>query len=567
MSRRATLALVLLLALAAPAGAQKSLLVDGGFEEAEGGKAWSHIQPPGVGASFTYSADGAHAGRRCARIGTTRAGGYSSFTQKVELSRQHDWLRLSAFARLHQQGGGSASLVLTFMDEDGGDAGVRRSRRLDVPGDWEEVMLEVTVPKGATHVLVRCGVHGVARASFDDVALEAGSGGRPREDATLLEVESWWTVTASAAAAEPWVDVAVPMPFAAQTPLALAVDAEPAGAVARLAVLAERENRPLRVHLAPLAAGAQVSLRVRTLLLVRGRELPDGRGAEVVPAARVPEAVREHLQPAPGIESTHERLVALAREVRGADLAEVAAALFACLSREIRAGGGDQGALATLESGDAACTGHANLGAALLIAAGLPTRVLACVLVGSDQQEHYVVEAWTKDLGWARLEPTQKRFPVPDDEHAILRVVYGDSFRTAGHVPLFWRAAEGVAVAPDMHRLREDDCWQSAREVERRAPERGEVAALETAARRAFEALVQAAQDGARAWARLTASSNAEGARRSRQRARSGRTPVRVRGSASPRRLVDTARVAELERKRLEPDCPARPGSLSAAAG
>jgi Transglutaminase-like superfamily len=493
-------ALGLLLTLTATAGAQRSLLVDGDFESGDkGSPAWVPIQPPGFDASFSFPADGAFAGRRCGRIGVTEQGGYTSFTQKIELSRRYDWLRLSAFARVHQQSGaGGAWLVLTFLDKAGGDAGLARSLRLDTPGEWEELSVEVTVPKGATHVLARCGVSGPARASFDDVKLVAGSGGGAREDATLLEVHGHWTVTATQAVGEPWVDVSVPFPFAAQTPLALRVDAEPAEAVARLSGLADRENRLLRLTLAPLEAGAEVRLHVRTLVLVRGRELPDGRGAEIVPAERVPEALREHLQPAAGIESGDERVVAIAGGFDRADLAQVAASLFRFLEREIKSGSGDQGALATLESGDAACTGHANLGAALLIAAGLPTRVLACVLVGSDQQEHYVVESWTKDTGWARLEPTLRRFPVPDDLHAILRVVYGDSPRSSGHVPLFWDSADGLAFGPDTRRLREKNCWQSAQEAARLAPERSAVAALEAAARQVFEVLTRTPHEGAR---------------------------------------------------------------------
>lgn len=477
---------VLLLAVAV--SAQTSLLRDGDFEDSDHtSPGWSQIAPPGHPATFTFPKEDVHGGRRCGRIDVEAVGGYSSFTQEVQLPRKAEWLRLGASVRVLEADGGSTWLVLTFLGD--GDMPLVRSRALAQPGDWEAVVLEAVIPEGAERVLVRCGVRGHARVLFDDVTLVAGSGERPSTDVALIDADSHWKVSAELRVEEPWVEVSVPFPYEAQTPLALRVASEPAGAVLRLSVAEDRENRLLRVHLAPLEAGRDVQLQVQTLLMVRGRDLPGDSGIKLAPASQVPEEFRPCLQPAPGIESDDERIREIARTFSRRDFGSLVQDLFDFLRREIAAGDGDQGALASLERGDAACTGHANLGAALLIAAGVPSRVLACVQVGSSQQEHYLVEAWAKGHGWLRVEPTAKTFPVPDERHAILRVVYPDSPRTAGHVPLAWGGSESLIVAPALDRAEEPNCWQSAQTRVRLVIERDEVTRIETEARRAFEGL------------------------------------------------------------------------------
>lgn len=484
----------------------QELLRDGDFEKS--GKAaspgWSHVWPQDYrpAPSFSFPDEGVRSGQRCAEIAVAYAGGYTSFTQELDLPRKTDWVRFSGWVQLAETtAGGSAWLILTFIKKDTSDFDLRQSRRVSAVGGWEELVLEAAVPEGTTRLIVRCGVFGPARVRFDDVSVIGGTGARPREDVTLLAIDSYWTATAHTLTGRPSIDVSVPFPFAAQTPLALRVDSEPPGVVRQLEVLAERENRPLRVHLAPLTPGTTVKLHVRTLVLVRRRELPDGEDIDLVPLARVPDELREYLQPAAGIESENGLIRRIAGTFRDRDLAEVTSDLFEFLKREIQGGGGDQGALATLESKDAACTGHANLGAALLIAAGVPTRVLACVMVGAVQQEHYVVESWTKALGWSRVETTLKLFPVPDALHAILRVVYTDSPRGEGNVPLFWRGSEGVVAATDGAALDKAGCWQAAKESAQIALERSAVETIVSSAREAFEARVESPHDGA--WVRL----------------------------------------------------------------
>lgn len=477
----------------------RELLRDGDFEKS--GKAaspgWTHIWPQSFAPApgFSFPAEGTRTGKRCGEIAVAYDGGYTSFTQELDLPRKADWVRFSGWLQIVESvRGGSAWLLLTFIKKDTSDFEQRQSRRVSA---WEELALEAAVPEGTTRLIVRCGVFGPARARFDDVSLVAGTGTRPGEDVTLLEVDGYWKASAKGDAPAPWIDVSVPFPFAAQTPLALRVDSEPPDAVRRIAVLAERENRPLRIELAPLAAGAEVKLHVRTLALARRRELSDGKGVELLPPARVPAELREYLGPAAGIESEDARIKKIAASFGRRDLAEVTADLLAFMEKEIQGGGGDQGALATLESKDAACTGHANLGAALLIAAGVPARVLPCVMVGSKQQEHYVVEAWTKTLGWSRVEPSAKLFPVPDALHAILRVVYSDSPRSVIHVPLFWRAAPGLEAEPDAGPLAKGGCWQEAKEGGQVTVERAAVETVAERARTAFEALVANPHEGA----------------------------------------------------------------------
>lgn len=490
-----------LLVLSVPLGAQRELLRDGTFEKAgkSSSPGWTPVWPPNSrpAPEFSFPNDGAEDGKRCAEVAVEYDGGFSSLTQEVDLPRKVSWVRLSGRTRLEEAtGGGSAWLVLAFIGKDESDASLRQTRHVSTLGSWEALALEAAVPEGTTRLMVRCGVFGPARARFDDLSLVGGEGELPRDDVTLVETLSTWRVQAWENVVVPTLDVSVPFPFGSQTPLALEVRSDPPGRVRGLEILSERENRPLRVRLAPLESGSSVALRVRALVLVRRRELPSGEGAELLAVRRLPEEVREFLGPAPGIESEDPRVTGVARDFARKDLARLVEDLLAFLRREIAAGSGDQGALATLTGRAAACTGHANLGAALMIAAGVPTRVLACLLVGHEQEEHYVIESWTRALGWQRIETSVKSFPVADALHVIQRVVYPDAPRSPMHVPLFWRLGEGLTGGPDPEPMGKRGCWQSAKEDAQLALPGGTSGELEDAARAAFEARVGAAGSG-----------------------------------------------------------------------
>ncbi len=102
-------------------------------------------------------------------------------------------------------------------------------------------------------------------------------------------------------------------------------------------------------------------------------------------------------------------------------------------------------------------------------------------------QEHYIIQAWTPELGWARAESTMARFPWQDTENLVLRVVYPDSKRSSGDVPLFFELSGGASGGFDMA---EDTCWQGADMVAMTHVPTAGLEWVRTRADEAFEALV-----------------------------------------------------------------------------
>jgi transglutaminase-like putative cysteine protease len=294
-------------------------------------------------------------------------------------------------------------------------------------------------------------------------------------------------------AIEPWVQFSIPIPYRGQTPLAELVSSEPPDKVSGFSIVRDSLNRYLRVFLRPLAAGEHVKLCANTIVLVRREKSPAGDGVALASMNEIPADVRKYLEPAPGVEAGDARIRTIAKGFSRRDLKTAVADLLAFLAKNVKGGSGTQGAIDVLERGTAACTGHANLGAALLIAAEVPTRILPCILIGRQQQEHFIVEAWTPELGWSKIETTGKIFPLDDSRHLILRFVDPSSPRSGGDVPLYCPIASGV----DVHFGGENHAWQSARVLEKARLEEDELDVIEACARKTFDALIETPHDSA----------------------------------------------------------------------
>lgn len=469
-------------------------LVNGGFEKG-GAKAylgWETIWPRSFTPEpiFAFVEDGPRSGERSAQIHTGYAGGYTSFTQEVRVPKRARAARLAGWVRVLEGGPAafSASVMLGLAHKDGQGFDVRMSTGVTRVGDWEEVAIEVMLPEDVDRVLVRCGVSGPARVRFDDVELTWSDDREPLVATRLGFAEAWYDLTGGGA--QTWAQFAVPLPFEGQIPLALELESEPAGHVLDARVVPERENRLLRVRVMPPADGER--LRARTWVLF-DEPASDAQetGARVRLAApgKLPDDVRAFLASAPGVESEAEAIVAAAKRFGRKDLANLIADLCAFLEQSLDAGSGPQGALESLERGSAACTGHANLGTALLLAAEVPARILACVLVGQPQQEHYIVQVWTPQTGWQRVETTLELFPVSPSMHAVLRVVYPDSPRGTGSVPLDFSASQGAVLRPARGAYEDEGCWQTAEHRESALLSADDRALIDRLARARFESL------------------------------------------------------------------------------
>ena len=479
---------------------EDNLLRNPGFEK--GGRSiadWQTIYPPSLAPpapEFIADDSDPHGGERAGSIVVDFEGGYSSFTQSVRVPSGAKSLRVRGWARIDEPDRGGAATIMVWFTVPGSAQGgsTAQSARLTHETEWTELAIDAAIPEGATEMLVRCGVFGPCSASFDDVV------------ATTSDVESVacklavahgdYRVRASGRSRDPWIRVSIPFPLGGQTPLAVRVTTRPPDAVAKLRVTEDRENRPLEVHLKPMNAGDEVELRVETLTLLRDRPISDGKGIAVGKRTKPPRDVKLHLADAPGIDAGHREVKKIAKSLPDDDLYALMSSLQEFLTENLEyAGGEDQGAEHCLESGKAVCTGYANTAAAILIARDVPTRVLACTTLGSRLQEHYIVESWTRELGWCRMESTAARFPWKDSENLVLRIVYPDAERSVVNVPLYKEAARNIVCS---FRMGTDDCWQGSELLTTFGASPESVTELEETARATFERWLDDASDGSR---------------------------------------------------------------------
>ena len=474
----------------------QDLLRNGGFEAPKAGPPDGWELAAGRLADESEAVP-AHGGRRSVTlVGTSAAG--ASLRQRLEKPpRGRGLVRLSGWVRLDAPPGGhapEASLAFVCLGADdpaapsapgarplddlAGSARVYRGPPAR-PGDaaagaWVRFELTAPAPASSAAWLVCCEVAGPGRAAFDDLSLTLETGPASLVGATLaLATGSYLVDTPRGGARAPWIEFSVPVPHGdarngEQVPLFTRVVSDPPGRIARVERAPrdpQGEDGPLRVTLEDLRAGELVRLRAETLVLVSDREPPDGRGVPLAAApdpgdppavreralARVPADVRPFLADAPGIERDSAGARAAAAKLRGRDLADLTADLATLLEYKLgySADGTDRADRDrhTLMAQSAA---WANAAASVLLARGVPARLVACLPVGGALQEHYLLEVWTPVLGWARLDPAHG-FPVAPTRHVILRVVRPDDARSAQNVPVFVRGSEDVVATFDMN--------------------------------------------------------------------------------------------------------------------
>ena len=486
--------------------AQENLLKNPGFEK--GGASpvlnWHQVYPPSIqrpAPSFVRIEGKEHSfrakeGKAFARIETTQQGGFSSFTQSGSWKGSNNMLHLSSWVKVESVDARSAVYVIVlFIDADGNQLSMEQTKRLTAACDWTLLEQEIVVPDGTAEWMVRCGVLGKASACFDDVkAIPSKMSG----DATAVQLavhHGDYVIRSAGSKKNAYVALSIPFPIARQVPLAIRVTTEPEGMVKELLITEDKENRPLRVVMNKMDAGSEVKLRVETLTMVADRPLSKGEEIPLANPKKLPKGVKQHLKAAPGVDvkdkSIREAAASFSRDDFAAMMSDVQKYLRANLQYE---GGNSQGAVECLDRGKAVCTGFANVAASLLIAADVPTRILACTQLSGRLQEHYIVEAWTPELGWSRMESTMAAFPWRDSGNLILRVVYPDSWRSQGDVPLFVAVSKGTSGGYRMDP--KDTCWQGADMLTSALLSGDDFEALAKAAGKSFQAMVKKPVDG-----------------------------------------------------------------------
>lgn len=474
--------------------ADDNLLKNGDFESGGAGPAtnWMTIWPRSIqdpAPDFGHPEKGALNGDFCASLETFKPGGFTSFTQKVRGDSKATVATLRGWVRVDElDAGASVKFLLLFLDEDGTSISMHSTRQQTEVCDWTELELEVPIPEGADSWMVRCGLGGRGKVAFDDVELMAERLRGEHVAAHLAAHFGTYVVRTENKVKGAWIAVSTPFPFERQTPLALRVTSDPPDLVDGITILEDGENRPLKVLLKELERDTEVRLRIETLAMVADRPLSDGVGIDLAKPKRVPKEVRPHLDSAPGIDTQAEAVKEAAQGFDRKDFASLMRDVTEFLERKLTySAGSGQGAEECLERGEAVCTGFANVAASVLIAADVPTRILASTQMEGRLQEHYIVEAWTPELGWSRLESTMAEFPWADTKNLIVRVVYPDARRNSGDVPIYVELSSkitgGFALDPD------DQCWQGADSLANLLAPSDGFEKVEEAARKAFAAL------------------------------------------------------------------------------
>jgi len=474
----------------------RNLLRNGDFETGKDSvpdgwsRGWFASDP--AAPRLTRDAADARAGRAGAGLQPRQDQRWESLTQRVDdaprgatLAHLSGWVRVDA----SESGDARASLSLTLpAPEQGAPPLIYRSREVAGPSDWQQLVIDAPVPPGSTGWSVGCAVRGGARACFDELTLTASEGPTDLVGTVLAVARSSYVIEAvKGECADPWIEFSVPLPLGGQTPLGLRLLCDPPEALTSMHLVADRENRALHVDTRGVKRGDIVHLTAETVVLLHDEGPGDLPEAKVPAARRIPEPLRLHLKPAPGLAPDDPGIQAAARKLNREDLDILFSDMRTFLDYKLsHSGDGLDHALGEMRTSMSACAYWANITGSLLMACGLPTRLLACTGVEGALQEHYVLETWSEKLGWTRLDPTAK--PWSDTRNIVLRVIYPDAPRTQDNVPTFVASNPGIAGSPEMNPV--TLFWQAGETLGAFALTRAELAALEGSARSGFEGLV-----------------------------------------------------------------------------
>lgn len=496
-------ALSLWLSLAGLAHSQ-NLLKNGDFEQGGDHEVthWMQIWPTTVfkkSPKFEHPKLEPHGGIRCASIQCEETGGYSSFTQEMNAPKEGGIVEAEAWLRFKAAEGGSGyASILLILSEPGkpNSETIVRSELVSEFGAWTKVSISAPIKSGTKKLLFRCGTSGKGTAYFDDVVVSVSSEANSGVAVKLGSVRGNYSIQGKEAGASGWIRFSIPFPFEGQTPLGIKVTSEPPNRVERLDLIQEKENRFLQVTVKPGEVDEKILVKAETLLMVRDRATSDGLRVPLPTGGKLPVEILQMMKPGSGLNPDAPEIKKYASTFSRKDLASYFGDLLKFLRTTITAGAGDQGTLAVLERKSAACTGNANVAASLLLASGIPARILACTLDKGGLQEHYIVEAWTPETQWLRIEPSSRKFPIEDYEHFVLRVVYPDSERNAGHAPIFYQFQDGFKGEPWMD---EKGQWQYSDTFETAKLSKTELNAIEEAARKNFAGVEQRPVQGSSA--------------------------------------------------------------------
>jgi len=256
----------------------------------------------------------------------------------------------------------------------------------------------------------------------DLVVLEEPEGASAEAFVLRAEHSSRLRLQAGAVPAQLWVPL--PMDHGVQTPLHIGLRIEPADVVEAVEYrVDELGNLGAVLSFAPDASAD--GLRVAWTALLLALQVSPAALADFYPPGERP---KRWLAATEVVNWEHEGIVDTAERITAGldDPEQQLAAILGWTAVEIDGGGMplSQDAAQVYETRDAACTGFANLAAALGRAAGLPTRSVANIPTwGGPLQTHYIDELYLgPELGWRLVEPQGTDCVLDADFTIVLRV-------------------------------------------------------------------------------------------------------------------------------------------------
>ena len=214
----------------------------------------------------------------------------------------------------------------------------------------------------------------------------------------------------------------LPLDHASQVPLSLHLTSNPQSIVQKIIYSKDAEgNVGATVTLSPQTASGNITVHWDATVLTRVIE--DSERASVYQATENPSI---WLQSSPMADATYPGISDLSKTFvsNSSNSSTTLQNIIQWTSQNVKYGYPLTSFTATdaFLSRQTECTGFAQLGAALGRAAQLPTRAMANIMVGMEQDTHWIDEFYLgTNLGWRRVEPQGTSPVIPEDYGVMLR--------------------------------------------------------------------------------------------------------------------------------------------------
>ncbi|MGE3174659.1 MAG: transglutaminase family protein [Planctomycetota bacterium] len=434
--------MAVLLALCAPA----QHLRNGDFED--GG---TKGPPPGwflpvgcadAGFELHVAREGAGEGKRCALLRRAAAdaakGSFGNCMQELDPAPlRGKRIRFRAAVRAEVDGPDGRGQLWLRVDRPGDRMGAfdNMADRPIREDTWQHYEITADVADDAVRVVVGLLMMGSGTVWIDDASLEivgddvptTAEAARDAAAPGLVEVRMAADVTAVRAADATTLRFPLPLAYRDQTPLTFRLQLDPPVDASARIEIGPGPNRVLALELRDLPALTKFAIAWQSTVLVQPSDFADVPRRAPFPKAWPAEA-EPWLASTWCCEHEDDRVAAVAAEVRG-DETDVLRVIDRALDRAGKIFRDAEGRVTELTAVQAldhqgSCTSCANLLAALLRGAGVPTRILSGYPLWSGPlQTHYIVEAWVPDHGWYPIESTRCQAPWPNHEQVNVSIV------------------------------------------------------------------------------------------------------------------------------------------------